>query len=67
MQESRCKKCGKLLFKHGKRHIDLTGVPIEIREQLEKQFEESTIVEIVCKQSARNGKGTCNELNQIII
>jgi len=57
MHEARCKKCNKLLFRYGKKFIDFTGVPPDIREQVEKQFGETTTIEIKCDR--------CKEINQI--
>lgn len=49
MQEVRCPNCKKLLFKHGKRHIDLTGIDESIKQQIISQnINSGEEIEIKC-------------------
>jgi phage FluMu protein Com len=65
MQEARCKKCGKLMFKHGNKFIDFTGVDLEIRKQIEK-MPVDVLLEAV-KTLAEPKCERCKTENQILI
>lgn len=60
MEEVRCKKCGKLLFKKGKKVIDLTGVPHEVRQDIEKGI---STIEIVCQAWDKETGKRCKTKN----
>jgi hypothetical protein len=64
LEEVRCSQCGKLLFRKGKRLINITGISQDIREQLTEQSTQ-TEIEILCRN--KTDKGFCKTMNRIKI
>ena len=60
MEEVRCKKCGKLLFKKSKRIVDFTGVPHEMKQDIEKSI---STVEIICQAWDKETGKRCKTKN----
>lgn len=64
-----CGKCGSRLFNVHKKHIDITGVPDEVKEQVKAipadvlENVKCCTVQIKCK-AHKNGC-TCNEINEV--
>jgi len=60
LEDVRCSQCRKLLFKRGKRHLDLTGIDENIKKQIKSQnIETGERIEIKCDR--------CKVINPLLL